>query len=155
MNLTLIRDYSDREVTLGQLTAGSLTLQTLELPWNAWPPHACGHPDTSCVPAGEYQLVLHNTVSHPKTWALVNPVLGIYHEPGDIPDGEGARCAVLIHPGNTVKDSLACILVGRQRRLVAETWMITESRDAMEALQAMVPWFEQTLTIEYAPGISP
>src|SRR6185437_12204001 len=48
MNLRLVRDYAGEDCTLGRLTVGALTVKTLERPWVQYPPHPCGHPDTSC-----------------------------------------------------------------------------------------------------------
>lgn len=147
MILTATRDHQDANCTLSTLPVGAITFDILELPWRPDPPALCGHPSDSCVPVGTYQLVLHNTAAHPNTWALVNPAFGIYHEPGDIPDGELARYAVLLHEGNFPKDSLGCLLIGRSRQLVNGEWMVTDSRNALAAFKAAVPWQEHTLIL--------
>lgn len=153
MNLTLVRDYAGEDCTLGPLTVNGHTFDTLAPPWKADPRGVCGHPDQSCVPAGEYQLVPHDTPAHPRTWALVNSALGIYHE--TVPEGCFGRTAVLLHTGNFPRDSLGCILIGRTRRYVGEQWMVTDSRNAFAEFKAILPWTEHVLTISYAPGISP
>lgn len=66
---------------------------TCELPW------LNNEPDKSCIPAGTYQVIKHSTAAHPHTWEL----LGV---PG--------RSGILIHNGNTEKDSLGCIVVGNR-----------------------------------------
>jgi Family of unknown function (DUF5675) len=147
MILTATRDHQDANCTLSTLPVGSVNFDILELPWRPNPPALCGRLSDSCVPVGTYQLVLHNTMAHPHTWALVNPAIGIYHEPGDITDGEVARYAVLLHEGNFPKDSLGCLLIGRSRELVNGAWMVTDSRNALAAFKAAVPWQEHTLIV--------
>ena len=153
MNLHLVRDYAGPTCTLGRLIIGDLVLQTLERPWVPYPPQLCGHPDTSCVPAGVYQLALHDTPKFPQHFALVNEALGIYHEV--LPRGVVGRTACLIHAANYVTQLEGCCAVGRERQFVGDQWMVLSSRDAYEAFAAAVPWEEgNALTIEYADGIS-
>lgn len=151
--LLLIRDYSGPVCTLGRLIVGDLVLQTLERPWIAYPPHLCGHPDTSCVPAGGYALALHDTPKFPKHFALVNEALGIYHE--SVPAGAFGRTACLIHAANYVEQLEGCCAVGRERQVAGiNQWMVLDSRDAYAALQAAVPWVAgYTLTVEYAADV--
>lgn len=145
MNLTLTRDYSGA-CTLGRLIAGDLTLQTLERPWVAYPPYLCGHPDTSCVPSGVYELVLHDTPKFPRHFALVNPSLGVYHE--TVPAGQIGRVACLLHVANDVEQVEGCIALGLKREYVGDQWMVLNSRDAYAAFEAAVPWVSgHTLTI--------
>lgn len=154
MNLQLIRDYAGRDCTLGRLIISDLTLQTLERPWIPSPPSVCGHPDTSCVPAGTYQLALHDTPKFPKHFALVNEALGIYHEV--VPAGQVGRTACLIHAANYVAQLEGCCAVGRSRQYVGDQWMVLDSRDAYAALEAAVPWETgHSLTIDYAAGVNP
>jgi len=152
MNLTLVRDYAGKVCTLGKLTVGALVLETLERPWIAYPPYLCGHPDTSCVPAGVYSLALHDTPKFPKHFALVNEGLGIYHEV--LPAGVVGRTACLIHAANYVTQLEGCCSVGRERQFVGDQWIVGNSRDAYEALMSVVPWEEgHAISIEYAPGV--
>jgi hypothetical protein len=140
MTLTLIRDYTDARCTLGTLSIGGLTLQTLELPWEPLPGVPYGRPDRSCVPEGEYSLELHDSPLHPRTWALVNPSLGVYHDPSQVPS-TGGRCECLIHPANVVAELEGCIAVGRQRDVLSTgDWWLSSSDDAFRALQALLPW---------------
>lgn len=151
MNLQLVRDYAGEDCTLGRLTVGKLTLFTLERPWIAIPNAPCGHPDTSCVPPGVYLLTLHDTPKFPKHFALVNEQLGVYADA--VPAGKAGRCACLIHTGNYVTDVEGCIIVGRDRKLLGEEWMLLESVLAYDDLRAALPWQTgHSLIIEYAPG---
>lgn len=152
MDPKLIRDYAGRDCTLGRLIIGALILQTLERPWIAYPPHLCGHPDTSCVPAAVYQLALHDTPKFPRHFALVNEGLGIYHE--SVPRGQVGRTACLIHVANEVSQLEGCVAVGLSRQFVGDQWMVLNSRDAYAALQAALPWGPgHSIAIEYATGV--
>lgn len=159
MQLSLVRDFAGQVATLGVLTVGELQLQTLELPWHpAPPPSLCGVRMTSCLPPGEYSLVLHNSLKHPRTWALINPDLGVYHQPFDVPTPQcsWARIACLIHIANYPQDLEGCIGVGLRRSNAWGPWMVEHSRDAFAALQAALPWTDgHTLTISYAQGVAP
>jgi Family of unknown function (DUF5675) len=142
VNLLLTRDQPPPPAcTLGVFTVADLVLNTMERPWVPDPTGgAGGAPLISCVPPGLYQLVLHDTPEHPKTWALVNHELGVYHEPGDIPEGTIGRYACLIHPGNYAADVEGCIAPGMTREWNGVLWMVTSSQVAMRQLQAAVPW---------------
>lgn len=127
-----------------------LLLQTMERPWI--PEHGgapCGEPGQSCVPAGIYELALHDTPEHPRTWALVNQQLSVYHEPHDIPVDEVGRSACLIHAGNFASQSHGCILVGLTRSAIAGVPDVGASQNALMQLKAVLPWVRgHTLTIE-------
>lgn len=51
----------------------------------------------SCVPEGEYKVTKHNGDKYKDVWILNN-----------VPD----RSYILIHSGNTIRDTQGCILVG-------------------------------------------
>jgi hypothetical protein len=83
--------------TMGVVTADGLAgpVYSLEDPWRD------NAPGVSCVPEGDYGLVyvMSNRLGH-ETPRLLNV-------PG--------RSGVLIHGGNTAKDTTGCLLVGRVR----------------------------------------
>jgi hypothetical protein len=149
MNILLERDPGpDPDKTFGTLEAGTLVLQTIERPWIVDPDYPCGHPTTSCVPVGTYELVLHDTMTHPKTFALVNPDLHIWHQPMDIPHGTVGRSDILIHNGNFVGDSEGCILVGIVRGMLNGEPAVLNSQTALLQFKNQVPWKTgHTLTI--------
>jgi len=158
MNIVLIRDYAGDDCTLGRLTVAvdGAIFEALERPWVADPTCIGGHPDLSCVPAGTYQLALHDSPKFPKHFALVNHALGVYHMPADVPSGVLARTACLLHSANFVDQLEGCCALGRSRRHIAERWMITDSQAAYGTFAGIVPWIEgHTLAISYAPGITP
>jgi len=92
-NYTLVREASSNKGTLGEILNpdGSHLCYTCERPW------LNNISDRSCIPAGTYGCVPHNSDEHPDTWELQNV-------PG--------RSSILIHNGNTENDSLGCIIVG-------------------------------------------
>lgn len=118
MNLELVRFcYSDKH-TLGHLHAGELRFATLEEPWSADPDgpggqrREPGHYE-SCVPDGEYELLPHTGTRYSDVYALVNPDLGVYRWPGNIPRGQAwGRSTILIHNGNYLQNTIGCILIG-------------------------------------------
>jgi hypothetical protein len=157
MDLELVRDVAEASFSYGTITIGSLVLQTLELPWRPEPGSLCGRPDRSCLPAATYQLALHDSAAHPKTWALVNEDLNVYHElPANLRPGCIARSACLIHVANYVSQLEGCIAVGRNRSDLSQVAAIWQSADAFRALQSVLPWTGgHVLTISYAAGVTP
>lgn len=140
MNITLQRTAMSEICTEGFIA--QTRLYSLELPWVPEAGYPGGHPDRSCVPAGVYQLVLHDTVKHPQSFALVNSELGVIHEPD--PSFPNARVACLIHAANIPEDLQGCIGIGMTRL----NCFVGNSRSAMENFKAEVPWVAgHTLTI--------
>lgn len=136
MNIRLQRLSQTDQCTMGLLSFGDTTLQTLELPWIFNPNYPGGEPNKSCVPKGIYDLALHNTVKHPKSFALVNPTLGVIHEPD--PDFPNARTACLLHVANTPKDLEGCIGLG----LSGHDCYISSSVLACKEFYGAVPWVQ-------------
>lgn len=135
MILTFTRDNpTGPDCTLGSLVLGEHQWQTIERPWIPVEGSPAGHPGTSSVPLGTYRLVRHNTPKHPKTFALVNPELGVVHDPAP-----GMRSDILIHSANFAYQLEGCIAVGKGRRFIGQ-WQLTESRIALGELLALLPW---------------
>lgn len=137
MNLLLQRAAQTEVCSTGNLVlpTNGVQLRTLELPWIPDPAFKAGKPDVSCVPPGMYDLVLHDTLKHPKSFALVNPDLGVIHEPD--PSYPTARFACLIHVANEVQDLEGCIGIGLTS---TGPCSIGASRTALEIFQRQVPW---------------
>lgn len=154
MYLSLIRDTATDSYCLGTLQAGALQFQSLELPWVPDSIGKGGKHGMSCVPPGLYELVRHDSTHHPKSFALVNANLDVYHHEQDIPSSKltFARTEVLLHIANVPSELLGCIGLGMHRGIGC----IQQSRDAMERFNLIVPWIPgHSLGIEIAAGVSP
>lgn len=147
MKLALTRDYSGADCSQGRLQLLELTLDTMERPWIPAASAPCGTKGVSCVPVGEYKLVRHNSEAHPRTWALVNHDLWVYHWDEDVPaDRKGvARTLVLLHAANFAAELRGCIAPGMGRAVVGSRRMVTQSRLAMDALQHRLSWDDDHL----------
>ena len=126
--LTLIRDFQDNEATLGKLLFNdSPVCFTLEHPWRD------NQSKISCIPLGTYQGQVQ-----------LSPHFGRYlPELLDVP----GRSQILMHVGNTAKDTLGCILLGLSRN--TEEHSIGQSRVATQALLDQLAEYDGfTLTVE-------
>lgn len=146
MKLTLTRTYKGTDCTLGVMTLTDIdakviaTVQTVERPWVPHPKYKGGSKGVSCVPPGEYRLECHNSEAHPRTWALVNPLLGVVHWPAEA--AEGDRTVVLIHAANYASELRGCIAPGLKTHVddVRGVRMVTNSRAAMKLLKDSMTW---------------
>lgn len=135
MHLTMIRDLSTPKETLYKLQVGEEIFDAIGQPDN----HDI--PNQSCIPLGLYQLVPHDTAAHPDTWALVNPDLGVTHEPGDLVSvgcQYPHRFACLIHSANFANQLQGCFAPGMSRLQGPWGWMVKDSRLAFGKIQAML-----------------
>lgn len=148
--LTLIRDISTPEITMGWLSINGKKWATLERPWAPAIVGRGGMKGRSCVPPGEYQLLPHDTEAHPKVWALVNTSLDVYRDPVSVPTAKlgYARTAVLIHVANFVHELRGCIALGKTRGKDRDQWMVRSSRDAINELRAHATGADLKLIIE-------
>lgn len=107
---------------------------TCEEPWKG------NAPQVSCIPAGTYECVPHDTERFPDVWEVT---------------GVPGRSAILIHSGNTIKDTHGCILVGTSflRNPDYSIYGVAESRKALNRLRDMLPGY-LVLTVEAAPMTS-
>lgn len=127
MNATLIRQpaVSPPGFIFGVLVLDTgWTCNTLERPWleNA--------PNVSCVPPGTYDVEKH-----------ISPTKGDCYRVNNVP----GRTDILIHTGNFVKDTLGCILVGKERRDL----QLISSRVAMNELEIEAPdGFQLTIMVQ-------
>lgn len=148
MKLTLTRTYRGADCTMGTMTltdmdGKSLTaVESMERPWIPDPQYVGGRKGVSCVPAGIYRLECHNSEAHPRTWALVNPLLGVVHWPTEAEEGQ--RTVVLVHAANYASELRGCIAPGLKSYVdaVRGARMVTNSRAAMKLLQTLMPWTE-------------
>lgn len=138
MIITLNRE-PHRDCTLGVLRLPQQAFQSLERPWVEGP--LGGAKGISCVPFGSYRLVKHDTEAHPRTFALVNEELGVYHY--ELPPGQQGRTACLIHVANFVSELRGCIALGMERTQNGDAWMLSRSRLAIDRFYAAVPWNDE------------
>lgn len=120
MEAQLVRTYYS-DATMGKfvLFEGKnilFTCHILELPWKS------NQSNISCIPLGEYQVMPHTSEKFKKCF-LVNGVTG--------------RTAILIHSGNTTKDTHGCLLPGRKKG--SNEIMGGTSRNALNKMLAAAP----------------
>lgn len=96
--------------------ARKVLCHTLELPWLG------NVQNKSCIPFGQYAVVKTN---HPR--------YGEVFHVKDVPFREG----ILIHPGNSLKDTRGCILPGLD---IDDAVGVQHSRLAMRRLYAALPF---------------
>lgn len=148
MNLTLTRIDSGTERTRGMLDVGKMTFATMERPWEPNPDGPGGMRRQSCVPKGTYRVIAHHSQNFPLTYALVNPLLGVWYQPGEIPTGQKwGRSAILMHVGNRVRDIIGCIAVGKEHGDIAGEPAVLRSTIAMRELDKILNRSMHTLEI--------
>jgi hypothetical protein len=125
MLITLTRYQSADTGTFGKLfdANNSFLCYTCERPWYD------NLPGKSCIPTGSYSVVPHNSADHPDTWELLNVT---------------NRVAILIHNGNTIRDTEGCILVGNPTGVIDGLPAVLHSVDTLNMLRKTLP---QTFTL--------
>jgi hypothetical protein len=122
-----------------------------EQPWNN------NLPDTSCIPAGTYELLPYSSPVHGETVVFHNPALGVYGEQAMIPKGKTGRFLCEIHVGNWPKDVKGCVAVGRQITVMGENGLgVNDSRNTMDQLRSK--WGDRSnlrATISWDDGAPP
>jgi hypothetical protein len=89
--MILERFYMSKKYTQGILHVGDIVVYTLERPW------LDNRRNISCIPEGRYHI-----------YTFVHSKMGMVIGLEDVPE----RSEILIHPGNTIKDTAGCILPG-------------------------------------------
>ena len=114
INLLILRDEFTDKSTIGKLYLdGEMFCYTLELPY------LDNQRSISCIPVGEYKVRLRTakeSASRDYLHLLVQDVTG--------------RSYILVHIGNTARDTKGCILVGQSR----QQDRVNNSRLAMDLL---------------------
>lgn len=115
MSIVLNRFYSDLIMTRGVIRMGSHVIcHTLELPWLS------NDRNVSCIPEGFYPA-----------WKAKSSKFGDVFYIDHVP----ARSGILIHSGNTIRDTRGCILAG----LDCDLTSVVQSRLAMQRLLMLLP----------------
>ena len=117
MIIILQRDAPRLDCQEGILTVNGVEFFTIERPW------LDDKPKQSCIPPGNYGLIphtiLHGALRGLQTYALSNPVLGVFAEPPDTYSGQNPlRVACLIHPANWAFQLEGCIAPGKGRGML-------------------------------------
>lgn len=152
MIIELVRFAYLDECTLGWLDVDDKRLATIERPWVPIN-HPGGKRRESCVPDGHYLIRPHTSARFPRTYALVNPQLGVWYQPGDMPEGQTwGRSAILIHKGNVVTNVIGCIAVGLQHGLFGDEHGVLDSKKALDELRAILKQEKHSLVIRPTKG---
>ena len=97
--------------------------RTLELDWQN------NNRNVSCIPEGVYKIRQRKVGkyfnAYKKRWG---------HEYSIEIEGVEGRSAILIHTGNSTKDTRGCVLVGNESYIVGGQWRIGASRNAYSFL---------------------
>ena len=113
-----------RVITSAQGTFGVLIVNgrpfcvTCEAPWND---NKIG---VSCIPSGQYDCVRHTGQQWVNVWEVTNV-------PG--------HSAILIHSGNTIKDTKGCILVGDSFGVLNGMPGVANSVKTLNQLRTLLP----------------
>jgi hypothetical protein len=146
MDLTLVRSLSDSndQETFGVLTAGDLSLQTVEQPWKD---NLIGH---SCVPVGSYTVSPHVSPTKGNVYILDGPAQNVYAED---PPPPGGRSLILIHVANCAVELEGCIAPGLSRGVLnlrgAERNGVLGSRAALDQLLELLAGETHTLSVAW------
>jgi Family of unknown function (DUF5675) len=121
LNVFLKRYESGNQGTFGKIIVNGIVIAaTCEDPWNG------NQHGISCIPEGIYQCAPHSGARFKNVW-----------EVEDVP----SRDAILIHAGNTIKDTRGCVLVGARRGvgLLNGLPFITDSEKTLNMLRLTLP----------------
>ena len=132
--LTLTRNKSTDQGTLGRLTCAGLSLFSLELPWRS------NMRQRSCIPADRYICKPYRSPKFKDVYLLQ-----------DVP----GRSAILIHAGNFAGDidhnfrtnSQGCILLGQSAGTAQGQLAVLNSQAAMRVLRDFIGRNDFILTI--------
>ena len=125
--LILTRIRTSKDGTFGELrnARGEVLCVTCEDPWND------NQHNISCIPRGTYTVKKFYGRKYRDVWQVMNV-------PG--------RDAILIHNGNTIRDTEGCILVGAAFGMLEHLPSVTSSRDTLNRLRMILPdTFELTI----------
>lgn len=107
--------------TFGILTVGNFKCYTVERPW------LNNQGQVSCIPEGDYVLVLYNSPKFGKVYAITGCTVSLF------PDAIHARSSVLIHPANTIDDIEGCIGLGTDTGCINSKWGVINSVSTIKA----------------------
>lgn len=115
----LQRGVMSDEGTFGMLSMDGRPLcVTCEDPWND------NKNNISCIPPGKYECRKYSGTKYKNVWIL---------------EGTGHRKAILIHAGNTKKNTEGCILVGARFGVLGGLFAILDSVRTINMLRRTLP----------------
>lgn len=106
---------------------------TVERPWED------NRPFVSCIPEGEYEVEL-GTFAKGGGYADYELI--------DVPD----RSAIELHVGNTMRDVVGCIAVGRILGWIDELWAVSDSKKAFGEFMGAMDGAEIDSILIYRAG---
>ena len=118
--VNLTRSYKTDEVTLGMLQVAGVKhppIFTLENPWKL------NKIDISCIPTGMYLCKPYTSSKYPDVYELQK-----------VTD----RSKILIHSGNTEKDTSGCILLGLSAGELNSSPAVLNSRGALKLFRSIL-----------------
>lgn len=119
MDAEIRRFLSNQEGTFGVFLWNSRPVcVTCENPWRN------NKPRESCIPPGDFEVTSHNGAKYKNVWVL-----------HDVP----GRSAILIHSGNTEKDTDGCIIVGMSFARFGDVTGVAQSGVAISLLRSVLP----------------
>jgi len=134
MHIYVDRFSSNVMGTFGDGICGNKKFYTVECEW------LDNKPFVSCIPAGTYKLVPHDTGKRAGMWAMVNEDLGVYHHQQQ---SESTRYACLIHVANRASELRGCMAPGDKLSMIKREWAVSKSGDTLKDIMAMLPRDEQ------------
>jgi hypothetical protein len=145
--MNLWRTYYD-DATMGRLDVDEgKSLYTIEKPW------ANNTPDISCVPEADYQLKPYFSPRHQWwTFCLVNPSVGIYMLPSDIPPGIIGRSTCEIDIANWAFQLNGCFACGLDNKSLPEYPNLHAVSNSKDARDRLFEWMTVNGDIQHAPA---
>jgi hypothetical protein len=142
VEITLTRDMRTEGETIGWLRYNVKKWATIERTWVPSVLTPAGEKGVSCLPCGEFRIEAHDSEAHPKSFALVNHALDVYHWPHEVPAAKRsyARTVCLIHPANWAHELRGCVAPGKERKYDQSKgrWEVRHSRDAMNEIRSLL-----------------
>ncbi len=130
MIINLVRCLKLEDKIIGVMIVKDKIFYTLELPY------LNNEKNISCIPLGAYECVRH--------WSRKFPYQHLQLL------GVPARSGILIHAGNTVKDTTGCILIAKG--LTAANNLTATSRKAVDELMELIG--QENITIRISEAYS-
>lgn len=129
-----IERYETPYGTFGELEFDGLKLHSLERKW------LDNLPNKSCIPAGDYVLVKHDSPTHGETWAVVDEAKNVYQYKTD-----KGRWGILIHPANIEDELEGCIALGMRLSVFRGKWSIANSGKAVSKFFAKLADYDHVM----------